>query len=56
MEGWIRHLQKRNAEMIHLKDSKMFRNLKEDARYWELYEKVGFKAWDKYLQRPEVIQ
>ena len=39
---------KHNLEMINLKDF-VFKVLHDDPRYWDLYEKVGFKAFDEYM-------
>ena len=41
----------RSPEMPWLKVDPMFENLKGDDRYWDLYERVGFKAYDDYLAR-----
>ena len=34
--------------MINLKNI-VFKILHDDPRYWDLYEKVGFKAFDEYM-------
>ena len=40
----------RSPEMPWLKVETYFQFLREDQRYWELYEKIGFKKYDEYLQ------
>ena len=40
----------RSPEIPHLKVSPAFKNLKSDSRYWDLYERTGFKAYDDYLE------
>jgi len=39
----------RSPEMPWLKVDPAFNNLKEDDRYWDLYERTGHKAYDDYL-------
>jgi len=41
--------QNRSPEMPWLKVDPAFRSLKEDSRYWDLYERTGHKAYDDYL-------
>ena len=40
---------KRSPEMPWLKVDPVFKNLKEDKRYWDLYERTGHKAYDDYI-------
>ena len=42
--------QSHNVELINLKDQPQFDSLHDDPRYWDLYEKVGFKAYDEYMK------
>ena len=47
---WLeRAFQNRNPEMRGLKVDPALNNLKEDSRYWDLYERTGHKAYDDYL-------
>ncbi len=39
----------RSPEMPWLKIDPAFSNLKDDPRYWDLYERTGHKAYDDYL-------
>jgi len=39
----------RSPEMPWLKVDPIIANLKEDDRYWDLYERTGHKAYDEYL-------
>jgi TolB-like protein/Tfp pilus assembly protein PilF len=39
----------RSPEMPWLKVDPVFKNLKEDDRYWDLYKRTGHKAYDEYL-------
>jgi adenylate cyclase len=39
----------KSAEMTWLKVDPVFNNLKQNDRYWDLYERTGFKAYDDYL-------
>jgi TolB-like protein len=41
--------QNRSPEMPWLKVDPAFKNLKDDSRYWDLYERTGHKAYDDYL-------
>ena len=41
--------QNRSPEMPWLKVDPAFKSLKEDLRYWDLYERTGHKAYDDYL-------
>jgi TolB-like protein len=41
--------QNRSAEMPWLKVDPVFKNLKGDKRYWDLYERTGHKAYDDYI-------
>ncbi|MCX6302490.1 MAG: hypothetical protein NTW82_09930 [Bacteroidia bacterium] len=41
--------QTRSPEISWLKADPMFDNLKDDPRYWDLYERVGFKVYDDYI-------
>ncbi|MFC2124339.1 adenylate/guanylate cyclase domain-containing protein [Bacteroidota bacterium] len=41
--------QNKSPEMPWLKVEPYFQFLKDDPRYWDLYEKVGFKAYDEYM-------
>jgi TolB-like protein len=40
--------QTRSPEISWLKADPLFDNLRDDRRYWNLYEKAGFKAYDDY--------
>jgi tetratricopeptide (TPR) repeat protein len=42
--------QNRSAEMPWLKVDPVFKNLKGDKRYWDLYERTGHKAYDDYIK------
>lgn len=47
---WLnKALNNRSAEMPWLKADPVFNNLKNDTRYWDLYEKSGHKAYDDYI-------
>ena len=39
----------RSIEMPWLKVNPSFNNLKDDDRYWDLYERTGHKAYDEYM-------
>jgi len=39
----------RSPEMPWLKADPAFNNLKDDDRYWDLYERTGHKAYDEYM-------
>jgi len=39
----------RSPEFLILKADPSFNNLKEDDRYWDLYERTGHKAYDDYI-------
>ena len=39
----------RSPEMPWLKADPAFNSLKEDDRYWDLYERTGHKAYDNYM-------
>jgi TolB-like protein len=39
----------RSPEMPWLKADPIIANLKEDDRYWDLYERTGHKAYDEYM-------
>ena len=39
----------RRPEMPWLKVTPVFNNLKDDDRYWDLYERTGHKAYDEYI-------
>jgi TolB-like protein/cytochrome c-type biogenesis protein CcmH/NrfG len=41
----------RSSEMPWLKVNPAFNSLKDDDRYWDLYERTGHKAYDDYLAR-----
>ena len=41
--------QNRSPEMPWLKVNPAFKSLKDDPRYWDLYERTGHKAYDDYL-------
>jgi len=41
--------QNRSSEMPWLKVTPVFNNLKNDDRYWDLYERTGHKAYDEYM-------
>ena len=40
----------RSAEMPWLKADPVFKSLKNDDRYWDLYERTGHKAYDEYME------
>jgi len=42
--------EKRSVEMSWLKVSPIFDDLRNDDRYWDLYERTGHKAYDEYLE------
>ncbi|KPK79574.1 MAG: hypothetical protein AMS27_17895 [Bacteroides sp. SM23_62_1] len=42
--------QNRSPEMPWLKVDPVFKNLKGDERYWDLYERIGHKAYDEYRE------
>jgi hypothetical protein len=39
----------RSPEMPWLKVEPAFNSLKDDPRYWDLYERTGHKAYDDYI-------
>ena len=39
----------RSPEMPWLKVDPAFNNLKDDERYWDLYERTGHKTYDDYM-------
>jgi TolB-like protein/Tfp pilus assembly protein PilF len=41
----------RSPEMPWLKVTPVFKNLKNDKRYWDLYERTGHKAYDEYYEK-----
>ena len=41
---------KHSPEMPWLKVTPVFKNLKNDNRYWDLYERTGHKAYDEYMK------
>ena len=41
--------QNRSMEIPWLKADPVFKNLKNDDRYWDLYERAGHKAYDEYM-------
>jgi|WetSurMetagenome_2_1015567.scaffolds.fasta_scaffold09702_4 TolB-like protein len=46
---WLEKAYKtRSPEISWLKADPLFDNLRDDQRYWNLYEKAGFKAYDDY--------
>jgi len=48
---WLEQAYKnRSPEMPWLKVDPVFNNLKEDDRYWDLYERTGHKAYDDYME------
>ena len=47
---WLeRAFRNRSAEMPWLKVDPAFDILKDDDRYWDLYERTGHKAYDDYM-------
>jgi len=47
---WLEKAYKnRSPEMPWLKVDPVLNNLKEDDRYWDLYERTGHKAYDDYM-------
>jgi len=48
---WLEKAYKnRSPEMPWLKVNPVFNNLKENDRYWDLYERTGHKAYDEYME------
>ncbi len=48
---WLeRACENRSPEMAHLKVDPCFNNLKDNERYWDLYERTGHKAYDEYIE------
>jgi TolB-like protein/Tfp pilus assembly protein PilF len=46
---WLEEaFKKRSPEMPWLKVDPIFKNLKDDNRYWDLYKRTGHKAYDDY--------
>jgi TolB-like protein len=43
--------QNRSPEMPWLKVDPGFKNLKNDPRYWDLYERTGHRAYDEYYEK-----
>ena len=41
----------RSAEFPWLKADPIFNSLKDDPRYWDLYDRTGHKAYDEYMAR-----
>jgi tetratricopeptide (TPR) repeat protein len=41
---------KHSPEMPFLKVTPVFKNLKNDDRYWDLYARTGHKAYDEYME------
>lgn len=41
--------QNRSPEMPWLKADPAFKTLRDDPRYWDLYERTGHKAYDEYM-------
>ena len=41
--------ENRSPEMAWLKVNPVFKNLKDDDRYLDLYERTGHKAYDEYM-------
>jgi TolB-like protein len=47
---WLEKAYKdRSPEFLAIKADPTFNNLKEDERYWDLYERTGHKAYDDYI-------
>jgi TolB-like protein len=47
---WLEKAYKsRSPELPWLKVDPVFKNLKKDPRYWDLYERTGHKAYDDYI-------
>ncbi|KPK83431.1 MAG: hypothetical protein AMS27_12955 [Bacteroides sp. SM23_62_1] len=47
---WLEKAYKtRSPEMPWLKVDPVFNNLKDDDKYWDLYERTGHKAYDEYM-------
>jgi len=42
-------VENRSPDLTWLRVDPAFRSLKEDPRYWDLYERTGFKAYDDYM-------
>jgi TolB-like protein len=42
-------VENRSPDLTWLKVDPAFNNLKNDPRYWSLYERTGFKAYDDYM-------
>jgi tetratricopeptide (TPR) repeat protein len=45
--------ENRSVQMPWLKVSPAFDNLRDDDRYWDLYERTGHKAYDEYMEARE---
>jgi TolB-like protein/TPR repeat protein len=47
---WLeKAFKNKSPEMPWLKMNPFFKSLKSDKRYWDLYERCGFKAYDDYI-------
>ncbi len=47
---WLEKAYKnRSSELAWLKADPVFKNLKNDDRHWNLYERTGHKAYDDYV-------
>ena len=47
---WLdKSVKNRSMEIPWLKVDPAFNSLKDDPRYWNLYERTGFKAYDEYM-------
>jgi tetratricopeptide (TPR) repeat protein len=47
---WLeKAFKKRSPEFPFFKVDPVFKNLKGDDRYWDLYERTGHKAYDEYM-------
>jgi TolB-like protein len=51
---WLENAYRnRSPEIPWLKVDPAFNSLKDDPRYWDLYERTGHKAYDDYMARKE---
>jgi tetratricopeptide (TPR) repeat protein len=49
---WLeKAVENRSPGIRYLKTDPAFYSLKDDPRYWDLYERTGFKAFDEYIAR-----
>ena len=47
---WLdKAVENRSPDLTWLKVDPAFDSLKDDPRYWDLYERTGFKTYDDYM-------